>query len=383
LGADHSAIHDGSGATLVVDLDAVAENYDTLRQKSPGAEAGAAIKADAYGLGLEPVARTLSAAGCRTFFVATVGEGLALRHILPAAEIIVLNGPSRESVSLILDASLSPTLNSLHQIDLWRHSGGDGDEAASAYLHFDTGMNRLGLGADEAEALFADPSRLHDISISTVMSHLACADTPDNPMNAAQLAAFRALRARLEGVIGPVRASLANSPGVFLGPDYHFDLVRPGAALFGLAPQIGARNPMRQTVEIYAKILQVRSVDTHMTVGYGAAHRVERPSRIATVGAGYADGYPRAAGSRSGETMHAFIAGHRVPLFGRVSMDLITLDVSDIPEALAVPGQEVELLGPHATPDSLAASAGTIGYEVIARFGNRLHRVYRGGVTRR
>ena len=383
MGADHSAIHDGSGATLVVDLDAVAENYGTLRQKSPGVEAGAAIKADAYGLGLEPVARTLSAAGCRTFFVATVGEGLALRHILPAAEIIVLNGPSRESVSLILDASLSPALNSLHQIDLWRHSGGDGDEAASAYLHFDTGMNRLGLGADEAETLFADPSRLHDISISSVMSHLACADTPDNPMNAAQLTAFRDLRSRLEGVIGPVRASLANSPGVFLGPDYHFDLVRPGAALFGLAPQIGARNPMRQTVEIYAKILQVRSVDTHMTVGYGAAHRVERPSRIATVGAGYADGYPRAAGSRSGETMHAFIAGHRVPLFGRVSMDLITLDVSDIPEALAIPGQEVELLGPHVTPDSLAASAGTIGYEVIARFGNRLHRVYRGGVTRR
>jgi alanine racemase len=329
------------------------------------------------------VARTLSASECRTFFVATAAEGLALRHILPAAEIIVLNGPSRESVKLILDASLSPVLNSLHQIDLWRHSGGAGDKAAAAYLHFDTGMNRLGLGADEAETLFADPSRLHDISISSVMSHLACADTPDNPMNAAQLTAFRDLRSRLEGVIGPVRASLANTPGVFLGPDYHFDLVRPGAALFGLAPQIGARNPMRQTIEIYAKILQVRSVDTHMTVGYGAAQRVERPSRIATVGAGYAEGYPRAAVSRIGETMHAFIAGHRVPLFGRVSMDLITLDVSDIPEALAIPGQEVELLGPHVTPDSLAASAGTIGYEVIARLGNRLHRVYRGGVSRR
>jgi alanine racemase len=383
LGANHSAIHDETGATLVVDLDAVAENYDTLRQKSHGAETGATVKADAYGLGLEQVARTLSASECRTFFVATAAEGLALRHILPAAEIIVLNGPSRESVKLILDASLSPVLNSLHQIDLWRHSGGAGDKAAAAYLHFDTGMNRLGLGADEAETLFADPSRLHDISISSVMSHLACADTPDNPMNAAQLTAFRDLRSRLEGVIGPVRASLANTPGVFLGPDYHFDLVRPGAALFGLAPQIGARNPMRQTIEIYAKILQVRSVDTHMTVGYGAAQRVERPSRIATVGAGYAEGYPRAAVSRIGETMHAFIAGHRVPLFGRVSMDLITLDVSDIPEALAIPGQEVELLGPHVTPDSLAASAGTIGYEVIARLGNRLHRVYRGGVSRR
>lgn len=382
MGADRSAITDGTGATLVVDLDAVAENYDTLRVTCPDAEVGASVKADAYGLGLDPVARTLAAAGCRTFFVATPGEGRALRRILPAAEIVVLNGPSRDSVSLILDARLSPALNSLQQIELWRHSGGDGDEAAPAYLHFDTGMNRLGLGADEAAILFAEPERLHDITISTVMSHLACADTPDDPMNADQLAAFTDLRDRLEVLTGPVRASLANSPGVFLGREFHFDLVRPGAALYGLAPQPDARNPMRQTVEIYAKILQVRSVDTPMTVGYGAANRVERPARIATVGAGYADGYPRAAGSRSGETMHAFIAGHRVPLFGRVSMDLITLDVSDIPEALAVPGQEVELLGPHATPDSLAASAGTIGYEVIARFGNRLHRVYRGGAAR-
>ena len=211
------------------------------------------------------------------------------------------------------------------------------------------------------------------------MSHLACADEPAHPMNAAQLDAFRTARSRLETMIGPLRASLANSPGVFLGPDYHFDLVRPGAALYGLEPQPAHPNPLKQTVEIYAKILQVRSVDTPMTVGYGAAQQVTGPARIATVGAGYADGYPRAAAGQTGTSVHAFVAGHRVPLFGRVSMDLITIDVSELPDGLAVPGQEVELLGPNATPDNLGTSAGTIGYEVLTRFGNRLHRTYRGG----
>ena len=333
------------------------------------------MKADAYGLGLAPVARTLVQAGCRTFFVATAGEGRALRTILPDAEIVVLNGPDAESVAIFREAGLTPALNSLHQIDTWRGGG----IATPAWLHVDTGMNRLGLGPDEAETLFAEPDRLRGVGISTVMSHLACADESGHPMNLAQLGAFEAARTRLQALTGPVRASLANSPGVFLGPDYHFDLVRPGAALYGLEPQPGQPNPMRQTVEIYAKILQVRSVDTPMTVGYGAAHKVAGPARIATVGAGYADGYPRAAARRTGEVMHAHVAGHKVPLFGRVSMDLITIDVSELPEAVAVPGQEVELVGPNATPDSLGASAGTIGYEVLTRFGNRLHRIYRGG----
>ncbi len=379
MSATPNATAGGTGARLVVDLDAITDNYVTLRERAGGAEVGASVKADAYGLGHAPVARALSQAGCATFFVATPNEGRDLRETLPSAEIVVLNGPDAASVPLFLDARLTPVLNSLDQIEAWKSHGAAQAGAAPAFLHFDTGMNRLGLGADEAQRLFAEPERLQDVAISTVMSHLACADEPAHPMNLTQLGVFEAVRAQLQGLTGPVRASLANSPGVFLGPDYHFDLVRPGAALYGLEPQRGSSNPMKQTVEIYAKILQVRSVDTPMTVGYGAAHRVAGPARIATVAAGYADGYPRAAASRSGDAMHAYVAGYRVPLFGRVSMDLITIDVSELPDALAVPGQDVELVGPNATPDSLAASAGTIGYEVLTRFGNRLHRTYRGG----
>ncbi len=371
------AIPADTGATLVVDLDAIAENYALLQETCPHARVGASVKADAYGLGLEPVARTLSKVGCRTFFVATPGEGLTLRGILPKAEIVVLNGPESGQTDLFARGMLTPTLNSLEQIDVWQQDNKDGP--APAYLHVDTGMNRLGLSATDVETLIADPARLDGVSISTLITHLACADTPAHPMNTAQLSAFQAARAQLETLTGGLQASLANSPGIFLGPEYHFDLVRPGAALYGLTPSPEQPNPMKQAVEIYAKILQLRDVDTPMTVGYGATHQVEKPARIATVAAGYGDGYPRAAASKTGGTMHAYIADHKAPLFGRVSMDLITLDVSDLPAEFTVPGQAVELLGPNVSADDLAKSAGTIGYEILTGFGNRLHRVYRGG----
>lgn len=377
LAADDIAIPGDTGATLIVNLDAIAQNYALLQGTAPGAAMGASVKANAYGLGLEPVARVLSAAGCKTFFVATPGEGLKLREILPDAEIVVLNGPEHGQTSLLLDASLTPTLNSLEQIEAWQNrAAGD---ARAAYLHLDTGMNRLGLNEFEVGILTAEPARLQGVEISTVISHLACADTPDHPMNRMQLDRFQALRSRIEAVTGPVRASLANSPGIFLGPEFHFDLVRPGAALYGISPCLDRPNPLNQVIEIYAKILQVRDVDTPMTVGYGAAHRVEKPARIATVAAGYADGYPRAAASNADGRMHACIAGHNVPLFGRVSMDLITLDITDLPDEFAVAGQPVELLGPHVTPDELATSASTIGYEILTRLGSRMHKIYKGG----
>ncbi len=377
MSANDIAIPADTGATLVVNLDAIAENYALLQKTCPQARIGASVKADAYGLGLAPVARTLSKAGCHTFFVATAGEGLTLRGILPESEIVVLNGPEREQTDLFAGGALIPTLNSLEQIERWQQRSPA--DPSPAYLHVDTGMNRLGLSASDVDTLIAEPARLYGVTISTLMSHLACADTPAHPMNAAQLSAFQAARARLETVTGALRASLANSPGVFLGPDYHFDLVRPGAALYGLAPSPDRPNPMKQTIEIHAKILQLRDVDTPMTVGYGATHQVEKPARIATVAAGYGDGYPRAAASRTGGSMHAYIADYKTTLFGRVSMDLITIDVSDLPDELAVPGQTVELLGPHVSPDDLARSAGTIGYEILTGFGNRLHRLYRGG----
>jgi alanine racemase len=377
LNSNDIVIPGDAGASLVIDLGAIAGNYQLLQQTCPGAEVGASVKANAYGLGLAEVATTLSTAGCHIFFVATPQEGRELRGILPTAEIVVLNGPEREATEIYATDNLCPTLNSLDQIDAWREGGGQSADAPSAYLHIDTGMNRLGLGPEEVSQLLAAPERLHDVSVTTILSHLACGDTPDHPMNAAQLASFIESRRRIEALTGPIRGSLANSPGAFLGRDYHLDIVRPGAALYGVTPNFNKPNPMAQTVEIYAKILQVRDVDTPMTVGYGAAHRVAKPTRIATVAAGYADGYPRAAANDADTNMQAHIGGHNVPLFGRVSMDLITLDVSALPADLAVPGQVVELLGPHISLDDLAVASGTIGYEVLARLGNRLHRTYK------
>ncbi|MDA0787287.1 MAG: alanine racemase, partial [Proteobacteria bacterium] len=286
-----------AGAVVIVDLDAITENYRLIQATCPGAEVGAAVKADAYGLGGGPVAAALCNAGCTTFFVATPAEGIKLRGSNDTAEIVVLNGPEPASVATFLDNQLTPTLNSLAQIETWARAG-----SADAWLHVDTGMNRLGLGPAELETLVAEPARLDGIRISTILSHLACADTPDHPMNAAQRDRFTAARARLTPVIGPCRASLANSGGAFLGPDYHFDLVRPGASLYGIRPRAEGPNPMKQVVEIYTRILQVRDVDTPMTVGYGAAHQVTGHRRIATLAAGYADGYPRAAGNTAGIT---------------------------------------------------------------------------------
>lgn len=367
------AIPGDAGAVLVIDLDAIAENYRLIQNQCPGVAVGAAVKADAYGLGLEPVTRTLAAAGCATFFVATVGEGRSLRGILPDADIVVLNGPEEDNLEIFAGFRLTPTLNSLPQIDVWSAGG----VPQPAWLHIDTGMNRLGLGPGDVEALIERPDQLSGVEISTVMSHLACADDPGDPMNDAQRDRFVVARDRLAALTGPVRASLANSPGVFLGPDYHFDMVRPGAALYGLNPAPESPNPMRQVVEIHTKILQLRDVDTPMTVGYGAAHRVTGTGRIATLAAGYADGYPRAAGNTQGSSVCAYIAGQPAPVVGRISMDLITIDVSNFPVEQVQPGQTVELLGPNVSPDTLAEAGSTIGYEVLSQLGSRLHREYR------
>ncbi|MFQ5971036.1 MAG: alanine racemase [Alphaproteobacteria bacterium] len=365
-----SGTDSGAGATLTVDLVAIVDNYRRVRDEAPGAETAAVVKADAYGLGMEQVAPALAEAGCQTFFVALPREGVTLRRLLSTAEVAVFSGPDPSEARLYAEHRLTPVLNSLAQIEIWRQASLD----QPAMLHLDTGMSRLGLTAGELSCLAADPSLLDGVEVSAVMSHLACADEPDHPLNRAQLEAFHAALTRLPASCGGARASLANSSGIFLGADFHFDLVRPGAALYGIAPQIGRANPLRQVVHLHAKILQVRDVDSPMTVGYGATHRVSRAGRLATVAAGYADGYIRALGNSG----RAYIAGRPVPVVGRVSMDLTTVDVSDIPAELARPGGRVELIGEHARTDDVAAEAGTIGYELLTGLGQRCDRVYRG-----
>ena len=364
-----------AGAFLTIDLDAVQANYRRLEQELGGVPCAAAIKADAYGLGMGRVAPALAAVGARCFFVALPDEGLALRQDLaesaPEAEIFVLSGPMRGAEADYLAHALIPVLNSLDDLDHWRAVAAREGRPSPAALHVDTGMSRLGLPRDELDVLAADHDRLAGLDLRHVMSHLACADETAHPMNAGQLAEFRAALKRLPRA----PASFANSSGIFLGADYHFDLGRPGAAIYGVNPTPGRPSPMSQVVRLQGKILQVREIDAPRTVGYGATHRASGPTRLATVAAGYADGYLRALSNRG----VGRIGGVEVPVVGRVSMDLITFDVSAVPAEAARPGATIDLLGPDLGVDELGRRAGTIGYEILTALGGRYHRAYLGG----
>jgi alanine racemase len=368
-----------AGAQLTINLDAVAANWRLLGARlKDGARAAAVVKADGYGLGLGEVAPALHAAGCGDFFVASLDEGIALRGLLAACQIYVIFGPTPEDAAEYSRHRLVPVLNDLGQIETWRANSRHGG-AATALLQIDTGMSRLGLAPDELARLAGEPERLRGITIAYVMSHLACAEQSGHEMNARQLAEFQAALKSLAASAPrkmPGGASLANSSGIFLGADYHFDLVRPGAALYGLNPTPEHSNPMAEVVRLQGKIQQVRCVDSFRSVGYGAAHVVTRPSRIATVPVGYADGYLRSAGNPAGNQACGYVGGIRAPVVGRVSMDMITLDVTEIPEELVQPGATIDLIGGRHPVDAFAAAAGTIGYEVLTALGQRYRRRY-------
>ena len=358
-------------AELTIDLGALAANYRLLKSRAAPADCGAAIKANAYGLGAERAAPTLFAAGCRHFFVAVLGEAVALRATVPEAAIYVLSGPLGGDEGEFRAHRLIPVLNSRPQIELWRRwCAAEGP--APAALHLDTGMSRLGLSPAELEWFIGDAALPGAIPLPVILSHLACSDEPAHALNREQLTRWRAALDRLVPLLPkrPIR-SFANSSGIFLGPDFHFDLARPGAALYGINPLPGASNPMRQVIGLKARILQTRHIDQGQAVGYGA-HRSSRATRLATLGLGYADGIPRSL-SHVGA---AYVGGIRAPFVGRVSMDLITIDIGDVPPHLAEPGAWVEILGPNQSADDLGAAAGTIGYEILTSLGRRYQRTY-------
>ena len=358
---------------LTVDLDAIVANWRRLGRMSAPAECAAVVKANAYGLGMERVAPCLAAAGCATFFVATLDEGIALRALLPAATIAVLGGPGEDPAEMAA-AKLVPVLNSLGQIAAWRRRAAALGRSLPAILHLDSAMTRLGLERSEIEALAADSTRLAGLGVDLVMSHLACADERDHPLNRHQREEFTRAADRLPLA---ARRSLSASSGIFLGPSFHADLVRPGAALYGLNPIPAEPNPMAPVLRLSAEILQVRDVDSPMTVGYGATHRVTRPGRTATAALGYADGYLRSLGNRG----QGIIKGERVPVVGRISMDLTCFDISALPDGAVVPGDRVELIGPGHDADAVAAEAGTIGYEILTSLSHRARRRYLGGCS--
>ncbi len=347
---------------LDIDLAAIVANWQSLR-RGPTA---AVVKADAYGLGAGAVVPALHAAGCRHFFTAHPSEALAIRALVPGAMLAVLNGlwPGLEAEFAARD--LTPVLGTLDEIDRWSAQARTNGVALPAILHVDTGMNRLGLDARELDILADDHGRLDGLTLRYVMTHLASAEEPDDPLNGRQRQRFAAACARLP----PAPRSLANSSGLFLGSDFASDLARPGAALYGLNPTPGRPNPQRTVVRLHARVLQVRDVEPGDTVGYNGQWTAGRRSRIATVSAGYADGFPRALSNRA----TAYFDDQPVPLVGRVSMDLSTFDVTDAP-ALDV-GDWLDLIGPGGV-DALAADAGTNGYEILTLLGHRYHRQYR------
>lgn len=360
-----------AGAYLTIDLKRLVENYDLFRRAAPGAETGAVVKADAYGLGALEVGPALWSAGCRRFFVAHGSEGAALRSVLPQAEIFVFHGALLGEEADFMAARLVPVLSSPEQLARWA-----GFAASSGYrdcaLQVDTGMNRLGFGAREFSALCSSPEILNGLDVRLVMSHLVSADEREAPLNPQQLAAFKEMMEARPEVIGRVPLSFANSAGVLLGAHYQFDLTRVGIGLYGGNPFSGVENPVQAVVKLEADILQVREIAAGETVSYGATFKATRPSRIATIGVGYADGYLRQGGGAA----YVMMKGQKAPVVGRVTMDLIMIDVTDVPVAACQPGAMVELLNDELTVDDMAEWSGTIGYEVLTALGGRYERRY-------
>ena len=353
-------------ARLEVDLAAIAANWRTLAARHPAGRVGGVVKADAYGLGAVYVAPALHAAGCRHFFTAHLAEAVAIRPALPGAMVAVLNGlpPGSEAAFMVHD--ILPVLGTPGEIDRWAALARRQGRALPALLHLDTGMHRLGLDTGQTAAVAADPVRLDGIDVRFVMTHLVSSEVPDDPMNAVQHARF----AVACDALPPWPRSFANSSGMFLGADFASDLARPGAALYGINPTPGRANPMRPVVRLAARVLALHDVPAGQGVGYNSTWVAARPSRIATLGVGYADGWLRSHSGRG----HACFDGAMLPLVGRVSMDLTTFDATAATGLRQ--GDWLELIGPDRPVDAVAEAAGTNGYEVLTSLGQRYHRVY-------
>lgn len=372
--AKGKALSDAATGRISIDLAQIARNWRSLATLVAPARCGAVVKANAYGLGAERVIPALAAAGCTTFFIATPAEGHQVRALLPHADIFALDGLLPGSAEDFADAGIMPALSTLHDIETWAALGRARGKRLACALHIDSGLNRLGLTARDARRLAANAALLGALDIRLVMSHLACADNPADPKNRDQLLAFETLSALFPGI----PRSLAASDGLMLGKAYHFNLARPGYALYGGQASATHRAPVSPAVTVTARILAINDVPPGETVGYAASWRASRASRIAVVAAGYADGIARSASWHEGKPRgHVLIAGHKVPIVGRVSMDLITADVTGIPPDQISPGSEAVLYGPGLSIEDAGFDAGTIGYELLTRLGLRFERVYR------
>jgi alanine racemase len=363
-----------AGGILTIDLGAIEANWRALRSRTTPAECGAVVKGDAYGCGIEPVTALLHHAGCHTFFVADLSEAKRVRRIAPASVIYVLNGLMPGTAPVFAEHHIRPVIGSSGELAEWDAFVAGNNWRGGMAIHVDTGMNRLGVRVEEAAAIAAR-LQTENHGISLLMSHFVSSEIPDDPLNNKQILLFRDIRRMFRGV----PSSLANSSGIFLGASAYCDLVRPGVALYGANPTPGRTNPMQPVIDLKGRIIQVRHVPAGETVGYDAEWIAGRPSRIAIVAVGYADGYSRRAGASTGQRGgEALIAGQLCPFVGRISMDMLAIDVTDLPDGAAPRGGLVSLIGDGLDIDTVAKNLGTISYEVMTQFGHRYARVYRG-----
>ncbi len=362
---------------LTIDLNALVQNWLKLKEKSGSAECSAVIKANAYGLGIEPVATALTKAGCKTFFVAMAEEGARVREVASDARVFILNGIFADTMDVITEHTLSPVLGNVDQVALWATRGNGG----ACALHVDTGMNRLGMDVEEALALSENKSMLSRLNVKVLMSHLACADEPTHEHNTLQHENFRKCMSKFSGL----KASFSNSAATLARPDFHYDLTRPGVAIYGGEALNDVPNPMKPVVTAQSRILQIRHAKVGEKVGYGAEAELTRPTKIATISGGYADGFHRALSGvgvplrgAKPEGGNVWLEGHLCPILGRVSMDLITVDVTDVPDQILQEAKWVELFGKNIAVDDAARACGTIGYELLTSLGGRYQRSFIG-----
>jgi alanine racemase len=352
---------------LTIDLGAVAKNYRIFKEKTKVEVAGV-LKAHAYGCGKLEVFQTLFDQGCRTFFVATPDEALTLRKLSDEVDLIVLGGVYDGAEQTFREGNITPVLNSIGDIERWASFARKKEQRLPAVIHFDTAMNRLGLGADETERLIAAPALHEALNVKIVMSHFACSDEKDHPLNEAQAARF----ARIAKAFPNAQKSLSNSSGIFRSKDWHYDLVRPGYAMYGGNPTPEKSNPMNAVVKLDVRVLQTRNVKKGESAGYNATYVFEKDTTLATVSMGYADGFLR-SGSNSA---NLYWKGRPCPIVGRVSMDLIIVDTGNLTDGPKT-GEWLEVLGPHQDVDQLATACNTIGYEILTSLRrSRYHRSY-------
>lgn len=356
--------------SLIIDLDKIKNNYLYLKNICIKSDVAAVVKANSYGLGAHKIAPVLFAEGCKSFFVATLDEGIDLRKKLPIeAQIYVLSGPAQSNSYEFLSHNLTPVVNHLEQLKIVQNLSLKTQKSISAILHFDIGMNRIGMPQYELEKLVSNVTLSEGVDFKMVMSHLSSSDNINSPDNRTQMGKFLELSAYFPYS----KKSLANSSGIFLGDEYHFDIIRPGAALYGLnSDALNPNSKIENPVFLFAPIIQIQTLDKHEKIGYNGTYVLEKNSIVATIPVGYGDGYTRALSNVG----NVFVNGRAAKILGRISMDFISIDISDIPQDEIFIGQQVELIGSNSLPDTLAKQCNTIGYEILTSLGNRYDRIY-------